>query len=375
MSHWRITNIEQQMQCLVSETSGTHLLWDQKCCPMMKGPDRGSSVGRRVTVLVTSPAVFAQGNKTWSSQSLRCWKHHSTKSPETKTTSVQKAGGKPAVPGESQHGNRYCDEVRASPFGTNHTWEPSVQPERMSSERAGMLGPWLPEAMVMAKLGCCVARSCKRPVSTLQNGSALWGAIQHSEKLLLIKIEYLKNCKQLWKHSPEMSGEEWRVGSWAKAIGKKDGENNVGDSTPLQNCQLILQASAGKTGPERSQMTWGVVDPFCSRNQEIIACIYLQSAIEKGHLLFSQTTQLLVMRCSFLTMDNQQGETGPCLIFWLPWLVPGGLLLKPLPWLTPQAEGCSSCCVPPPGKDTLPSHNSKYSWKHKACIQLHRQTP
>lgn len=52
-----------------------------------------------------------------------------------------------------------------------------------------------------------------------------------------------------------MSGEEWGVGSRAKAIGNKDGENNVGDSTPLQYCQLIPEASAGKTGPERSQMT------------------------------------------------------------------------------------------------------------------------
>lgn len=61
--------------------------------------DTGSSVGRRVTVLATALAMFAQGNKTLSSQSLRCWKHHCTKSPESKATSVQKAGGKPAVAG------------------------------------------------------------------------------------------------------------------------------------------------------------------------------------------------------------------------------------------------------------------------------------
>lgn len=106
---------------------------------------RGSFVGRRVTVLATALAVFAQGNKTLSSQSWRWQKHHSTKSPETKATSVQKAREKPAVPGESQHWNRYCDTVRASPFDTCHTWEPSVQPEWMSFERtwrAGMLEPW-----------------------------------------------------------------------------------------------------------------------------------------------------------------------------------------------------------------------------------------
>lgn len=39
---------------------------------MMKGMDTGSSVGSRVTVLATALAVFAQGNKTLSSQSLRC---------------------------------------------------------------------------------------------------------------------------------------------------------------------------------------------------------------------------------------------------------------------------------------------------------------
>lgn len=168
---------------------------------------------------------------------------------------------------ESQPWNRYCDKVRASPFDTYHMWEPSVQPEWMSFERTWRAGmePWLPEAMGMAKLGDCMARSYKGPASTLQNGSALWGAIQHSEKSLLIKIEYLKNWKRLWKPSPEMSGEEWRVGSWAKAIGKEDGENNVGDPTPLQNCQVILEASAGKTGLERTQMTWGVLGPFCSR--------------------------------------------------------------------------------------------------------------
>lgn len=181
----------------------------------------------------------------------------------------------------------------------------------------------------MAKLGYSMARSYKRPVSTLQNGSALWGAIQHSEKFLLIKNEYLKNWKQLWKHSPELSGEEWRAGSWAKAIGNEDGENNVGDSTPLQNCQIIPKHSAGKTGPERPQITCRVLSPFCSRNQEISAVILLRSEIRKGHLLPSQPTQLLVRRCSFLTRDNQQRETGPCLIFCLTWLVPTGVLLWP----------------------------------------------
>lgn len=181
----------------------------------------------------------------------------------------------------------------------------------------------------MAKLGYSMARSYKRPVSTLQNGSALWGAIQHSEKFLLIKNEYLKNWKQLWKHSPELSGEEWRVGSWAKAIGNEDGENNMGNSTPLQNCQVIPKHSAGKTGPERPQITCRVLSPFCSRNQEISAVILLRSEIRKGHLLPSQPTQLLVRRCSFLTRDNQQRETGPCLIFCLTWLVPTGVLLWP----------------------------------------------
>lgn len=60
------------MQCLVSETSGTQSLQDQNRCPMMKGTDTGSSVGRGVTVLATALAVFAQGNKTLSSQSMRC---------------------------------------------------------------------------------------------------------------------------------------------------------------------------------------------------------------------------------------------------------------------------------------------------------------
>lgn len=177
--------------------------------------DTGRSVGRTVTVLAAALAVFAQGNKTLSSQSLRCWKHHSTKWPETKATTVQKEGGKPAVPGESQHWNRYCDKVRASPFDTCNTWEASVQPEWMSFEwtwRAGILELWLPEAMVMAKLGYCVARSYQRPVSTLQNRSALWGAIQHSEKFLIIKK------KNIWKilNSFGNTAQRWveRNGEW-----------------------------------------------------------------------------------------------------------------------------------------------------------------